>query len=235
LPSATLSKLSLTHFDAEGNELATHPIPERTIVLGRRAPDLTLDPGDSTLSRRQLAITGTGGERALVKDLKSVNGTYLRVRSAILIQHGDQFRVGQQLFTFSLDRDAVLDAGHVAPSPKPLTQTSVGTSSRTASAAAPDSSQPSVTFRGLGKTLPVAPGQTLCDVAEAAGLPINAECHSGICGSDPLRILSGHEFLVDAPSAGESETLEDICDLEPGPCRLACMARITGPVEVDIL
>ena len=97
-----------------------------------------------------------------------------------------------------------------------------------------------VTFKGLGaagtgKTLPVAPGQTICDVAEAAGLPFNAECHSGICGSDPIRILNGHENLTTAPSDGESETLEDICDLEPGPCRLACMARVKGPVEVEIL
>ncbi len=238
--SPNQANLSLTHFDAEGHELATHPIPEGTIVLGRQAPDLTLDPGDSTLSRRQLAITGTGGDRALVKDLKSVNGTYLRVRSAMLIQHGDQFRVGQQLFTFSLDRDAVLDAGHVASpptAPKPPPEASAGAPSPSSAATgtATTGTEPSVTFRSLGKTLPVAPGQTLCDVAEAAGLPINAECHSGICGSDPLRILSGHEFLVDAPSDGESETLEDICELEPGPCRLACMARITGPVEVDIL
>ncbi len=57
----------------------------------------------------------------------------------------------------------------------------------------------------------------------------------GICGSDPVRILAGHDNLTTAPSGGEAETLEDICDLEPGPCRLACMARIKGPVEVEIL
>ena len=234
---------TLTHFDAEGRELATHSIPERTIVLGRQAPDLTLDPDDATLSRRQLAITGTGSNRALVKDLKSVNGTYLRVRSATAITHGDQFRVGQQLFTFSLDRDAVLDAGHAAPAPAaPAIPTERQAAETVAAAfatggapAAAEPTGPSVTFKSLGKTLPVAPGQTLCDVAEAAGLPLNAECHSGICGSDPLRILSGGEHLVDAPGSGESETLEDICDLEPGPCRLACMARVTGPVVVDIL
>ena len=225
--------LSVTHFDAEGKELGRHAVPQRALLLGRQAPDVTLDPQDSTLSRRQLAITGIGGHRALVKDLKSVNGTYLRVRSAFAIEHGDQFQVGQQLFTFSRDRDAVLDRGHTAPAPAPPQTAAEAPSVSSAAAAAGGSA--TVTFRGLGKTLPVAPGQTLCEVAEAAGLPLNAECHSGICGSDPIRIHSGSENLVAPPDAGESETLEDLCDLEPGPCRLACMARVTGPVEVEIL
>ncbi len=73
-----------------------------------------------------------------------------------------------------------------------------------------------VTFKGLGKTYPAAPGQTICDVAEAHGIPLNAECHSGICGSDPIRIVAGHENLAAAPSGGEAETLEDICELEHG-------------------
>ncbi len=61
--------------------------------------------------------------------------------------HRDRFRIGQQLFTFSLERDALLDRGHTAP----------------ASGAVPGG------------------------------------------------------------------------DLEPGPCRPACLARIKGPVEVEIL
>ncbi|MEM7584828.1 MAG: FHA domain-containing protein [Acidobacteriota bacterium] len=234
LLSESEASLTLTHFDAAGKELATHTLPQGTIVLGRQAPDITLDPDDSTLSRRQLAITRTAGGTALVKDLKSVNGTYLRVRSAIPIQHRDQFRIGQQLFVFSLKRNAVLDAGHAAPTP--VTPPAPAAPRSTEQVSAPGSlPSASITFRGLGKTLPVAPGQTICEVAEAHGLAINAECHSGICGSDPIRVHAGHKHLVAPPSDGESETLEDICDLEPGPCRLACMARVTGPVEVEIL
>ncbi len=260
--------LTVTHFDVNGQELAHHSLPDRTIVLGRQAPDITLDPDDSTLSRRQLAITRAANGKALVKDLKSVNGTYLRVRSAIQIQHGDQFRIGQQLFVFSLDRNAVLDSGHASASPVAGPSVAVSTGTVPAVAGSTGTVAPqavasvetsrdaplestvqatervavtgglpaaSVTFRGLGKTLPVAPGQTICEVAEAHGLAINAECHSGICGSDPIRIHAGHQHLATEPTAGESETLEDICDLEPGPCRLACMARVTGPVEVEIL
>ncbi len=240
---------AVTHFDAAGNELGQHPLSERTLVFGRQAPDVTLDPKDGTLSRRQLAITvadgagrpaeGADAGPILVKDLKSVNGTYLRVKSAYKIEHGDQFRIGQQLFTFSRERDAVLDAGHAEAAPAAAVE-SVAEAARAAQATeqvsvAAGPTGATVTFKGLGRTLPVAPGQTLCDVAEAAGLAFNAECHSGICGSDPIRILSGHENLAAAPTDGESETLEDICDLEPGPCRLACMTRIKGPVEVEIL
>ncbi len=227
---------AVTHFDAAGKELGQHRLPERTIVLGRQAPDITLDPNDGTLSRRQLAISFKDG-RLEVKDLKSVNGTYLRVRSALKIEHGDQFRIGQQLFTFSLEGDAVLDRGLTTATPAVVDR----------AAQAPGTAQPTdlvsisgeisaatVTFLGLGR-FPVGPGQTICDVAEANGVPLNAECHSGICGSDPIRILAGHENLTAAPDDGEAETLEDICDLEPGPCRLACMARIKGPVEVEIL
>ncbi len=48
------------------------------------------------------------------------------------------------------------------------------------------------------------------------------------------------QFLQDSgriPEAtdGEAETLEDICDLEAGSCRLACMAKVRGAVVVEIL
>ena len=225
---------AVTHFDAAGKELGQHPLSERTVVLGRQAPDVTLDPNDGTLSRRQLAIS-ISGQHIQIKDLKSVNGTYLRVKSALKIEHGDEIRIGQQQFAFSLERDAVLDRGHTSAVPAVPSAPREEQPTDMVSVSGEMAAVASVTFRGLGKTFPVAPGQTLCDVAEANGVALNAECHSGICGSDPIRILSGHENLAGAPTDGEAETLEDICDLEPGPCRLACMARIKGPVEVEIL
>ena len=89
-----------------------------------------------------------------------------------------------------------------------------------------------MTFNGLGKTFALQPGQTICDAAEQQGLDLNAECHSGICGSDPIRILSGSEHLS-VLGDEEADTLEDICELEPGPCRLACMVKVSGPVVVE--
>ena len=57
---------------------------------------------------------------------------------------------------------------------------------------------------------------------------------SGMCGSDPIKILSGQENLS-AIGDTEEEALEDICELKPGECRLACVAKVTGPVEFEII
>jgi ferredoxin len=74
----------------------------------------------------------------------------------------------------------------------------------------------------------------VCEAAEAHGVKIQAQCHSGICGSDPIRIVSGQEHL-NAVTDGEAGTLEDICGLTPGEYRLACVTRPTGPVVVEIV
>ncbi len=216
-------RFKLVHYDAKGREVSRYALPERTIVLGRQAPDVTLDAEDRTLSRRQLAVT-VAGARVLVKDLKSANGTYLRLRGPWPLEHGARLRIGRQRFTFSARADAVLDTPGterlVAPPPPP---------SPVADGA------PTVTFLPAGKTCPVRPGQTICEVAESNGVALSAECHSGICGSDPVRLVAGQEFLEGPPGEQESETLEEICELAPGEHRLACQARIRGPVTVEVL
>lgn len=222
---STTNGCAIAHYDATGREIARHDLGERALILGRQAPDITLDPDDRTLSRRQLAISCANG-KVLAKDLRSVNGTYLRVRETVKLEHGARFRIGRQSFVFSLRDGAPLDAGAApmqdagltpAPPPQPITD-----------------GAPSVTFHGLGKTFPVQPGQTLCEVAEANGIKICAECHAGICGSDPIRILAGQEHFA-PQSDQEAETLEDLCELEAGQHRLACMSRITGPVTIELL
>ena len=91
-----------------------------------------------------------------------------------------------------------------------------------------------VTFQNIGKSFPVRDGQTICELAEEHGVEITAECHSGICGSDPIRIVSGEENLH--PMGDDEEaTLEEICDVSPEGHRVACMARPTGPVVVEII
>ncbi len=242
---------AFTHYDARGQAVGRHEIAEgSTLVLGRQAPDLTLDPEDLALSRRHLALALKDG-LLHAKDLKSLNGTYLRVRDETALSDGDVFRAGQQVFRLSIKEEVTpsnstsfrltpyTPAPDSAPAPVPAP----------ASPAAPDSPEParaeetptpagapSVTFKGEGDPIPVKPGQTLCEAAEAQGVELQAECHAGICGSDPVRIVSGGEHL-DAPGDEEAGTLEDICDLEPGNapgrCRLACMVKVNGPVVVE--
>jgi ferredoxin len=91
-----------------------------------------------------------------------------------------------------------------------------------------------VFFEGLNKLAPCSPGQTICEAAEKAGIKLDADCHQGVCGMDPVKIISGAEHL-NALGSAERSTLEDLCSLEPGPHRLACMARASGPVRVAII
>ena len=91
-----------------------------------------------------------------------------------------------------------------------------------------------VVFRNRGQTCGFKPGQTLCDAAESGGVAMKADCHQDICGSDPVRIVSGQEHL-DPMTDEERDTLEDICAVDPATRRLACRARPTGPVVAEIV
>ncbi len=231
---------SLIHYGDNGAENGRFNLSEKTIVCGRQAPDITLDSKDMTLSRRHLAISVLGG-KIIVKDLKSANGTYLRVQNAIKIEHGAEFRVGQQSFAFNI-KDVIPTASvpvappvrAFIPSPQP-TESVIPSPPAVAVPPAVGVPTPSVTFHGTGKTCPMKEGVTICKIAEENGIDFKAECHAGICGSDPIRILRGPENLAAPPGAQEKETLEDICSLKPGEYRLACMTKVKGPVEVEIV
>lgn len=223
---------TVLHYERTGKLIGTYPLAsDRTVVIGREAPDITLDKSDMTLSRRHLSLSVKEGN-VYAKDLKSVNGTYLRVRNAIALEAGEMFRVGSQAFKVAWAELAPPQRLHIttrppqreAPAPPPK-------------AAPPETPVPAglvVTFKNVGKTVPLESGQTICALAERNGIKIVAECHAGICGSDPIRVLSGGEFL--SPMGNEEKgTLEDICGLVAGEHRLACMVKATGSVEVEIL
>jgi pSer/pThr/pTyr-binding forkhead associated (FHA) protein/ferredoxin len=221
--------LSFTQFNQRGERVDRFPLPGRTVVVGREAPDITLDPADMALSRRHMSIVFKGGS-VLVRDLKSLNGTFLKVRDAVRIDPGSQFRMGRQTFMLALQQEPQAQKIRVSTrisSPAPAQKTPAAPSVAPAKGL-------SATFRGAGGPFPFVQGQTVCDIAEKNGIRIVAECHAGICGSDPIRIHMGEKNL-NPLSADEKGTLEDICGLQPGECRLACMVRPTGPVEVEII
>ncbi|MFQ5652181.1 MAG: FHA domain-containing protein [bacterium] len=222
------------HYDQTGKEVQRWDIPEGTMVLGRDAPDIILDENDKTLSRRQLTLS-VKENKLYIKDLKSVNGTWLKIKNARKLEHGDRFRVGQQTFVFSLQDDAALDEGHAVestPALPPAPQEAPPAGRAEAPAVKPG--ELAVTFKNVGKTFALKKGQTICELAEEHGLTINAECHAGICGSDPLRIISGADHFNEI-GPEEKEALEDICGLAPGTHRLACMAIPNRPVEIEII
>jgi thioredoxin reductase/ferredoxin/pSer/pThr/pTyr-binding forkhead associated (FHA) protein len=93
--------------------------------------------------------------------------------------------------------------------------------------------EPSINFVGL-RTISCSKNQTICEAAEKNGIPIKASCHEGLCGEDAVRVVSGRENLT-AAGQTERDQLEDSLSLEVGPYRLACMARVTGPVTIELL
>jgi pSer/pThr/pTyr-binding forkhead associated (FHA) protein len=74
-------------------------------VIGRESGDIVFTD-DPFLSRRHAMVrvhsaTSAGAARAFtLADLGSSNGTFLQVREAVRLRHGDHFRIGQQLFRF---------------------------------------------------------------------------------------------------------------------------------------
>jgi ferredoxin len=98
---------------------------------------------------------------------------------------------------------------------------------------APAAASPGATTVTLdGRQFACPAGETICDAAAKAGVKMDADCHQGVCGMDPIKILSGAEHL-NPMTRTERSTLEDLCDLEPGKYRLACVTRVTGPVVIE--
>jgi nitrite reductase (NADH) large subunit len=91
---------------------------------------------------------------------------------------------------------------------------------------------PEVEFSGTGKRVVARPGQTVLELAEAQGLPIEAGCRMGVCGADPVAIVSGMDQLAKV-SDDERNTLERLGLAEN--TRMACCARVKGgPVCVSL-
>jgi thioredoxin reductase/ferredoxin len=228
-------QVGFTHYDASGTLVGRHHLAEGTTLVGRDTPGIVLSPSDMTLSRRHASLA-VHGRTLVVRDLHSVNGTYLRLVDGMPLGSGDELRVGQQ----------VLRLSEVSPRPAKRVievdttrQRRHGTGPAMPGAPRPavhDAGLPAglaIAFQELGKTCPFAPGQSVCEVAEANGIKIAAECHRGICGSDPIRVTAGHDH-VNSMTEDERSTLAEICGVDPGSHRLACLTRPTGPIVVAL-
>jgi thioredoxin reductase/pSer/pThr/pTyr-binding forkhead associated (FHA) protein/ferredoxin len=95
---------SFIHIDVNGRPLNRYELSAQTVVLGRQAPDITLEQTDMALSRRHLSIT-LKDRKIWVKDLGSANGSFLKIKNSIPLEPDDQFRVGNQLFKFNLKKE----------------------------------------------------------------------------------------------------------------------------------
>jgi len=74
------------------------PLSGETVVLGREKGDMVF-PNDTLLSREHAAFTTLGGA-LYVEDLKSGNGTFVRIRESHPLQTDDIILLGRQMFRF---------------------------------------------------------------------------------------------------------------------------------------
>jgi ferredoxin-NADP reductase len=88
-----------------------------------------------------------------------------------------------------------------------------------------DDGEPVLTLARSGKSLALAPDKVLLEIAEEAGVNIDYECRSGICGRCKTRLLSGQVTMDTQDALTDDEKSKNII--------LMCQARATGRVTVD--
>ncbi|MCB9546636.1 MAG: (2Fe-2S)-binding protein [Myxococcales bacterium] len=87
---------------------------------------------------------------------------------------------------------------------------------------------PTVTFLPSGRTAEARAGATLLGVIRGAGLPIGYACRGrGVCLACRVRVTGP----LAAPDVAERALLDRIAD--PGPWRIACLARLAGDATVQ--
>ncbi len=82
-----------------------------------------------------------------------------------------------------------------------------------------------------GRRIAAEPGQSVLEAVEACGLAIEAGCRIGACGADPVAVTDGFDRLSEITD--EEQATLDRLGLAPN-TRMACCARIYGPVTVDL-
>ena len=113
--------------------------------------------------------------------------------------------------------------------PTPPRAARLGLGARAAMRAAKEAE---VRFEEDGPRMAARPGTPLLELAELAEQPIEAGCRMGVCGADPVCVLAGMENLSPIGS-DEQATLERL-GLDPAHNRMACCARVQGPVTVSM-
>jgi NADPH-dependent 2,4-dienoyl-CoA reductase/sulfur reductase-like enzyme/ferredoxin len=98
-------------------------------------------------------------------------------------------------------------------------------------ARAKQAGNPEVTFAPSGLRLVAKPGATLLELAESGEQTVEAGCRMGVCGADPVCVVSGMDNL--SPISGdERATLERLGYAEN--TRMACCARVEGAVTIAL-
>lgn len=91
--------------------------------------------------------------------------------------------------------------------------------------------RPEVTIVPDERRIAAVAGSTLLELVERHGVPIEAGCRMGMCGSDPVCVVDGAENL--SPVGDEERTTIERLGLA-STTRMACCARVAGAVTISL-
>jgi ferredoxin-NADP reductase len=89
----------------------------------------------------------------------------------------------------------------------------------------PEGGEPKLTFSRTAKSVALAPDKSLLEMAEDAGVNIDFECRSGICGRCKTRLLGGCVTMETQDALDDEDKANNFI--------LMCQARATEPVTVE--
>jgi ferredoxin-NADP reductase len=92
-------------------------------------------------------------------------------------------------------------------------------------AALPGNGKPTLTFSRSAKSVALTPDKSLLEIAEDAGVNIDFECRSGICGRCKTRLLGGCVMMETQDALDDGDKSRDII--------LMCQAKATELVTVE--
>jgi thioredoxin reductase/pSer/pThr/pTyr-binding forkhead associated (FHA) protein/ferredoxin len=248
MATKTADGWALRHYDGQGVFKASYPIGERGLFIGRGAGE-PLDESDTSLSRRhaQFRVDAQG---LRVFDLNSKNGTLVKLSAPFILHDGDEFRVGSQRYRFERfepeaklrPTDVVVDA---PPAPAPAGAAAAAPAAGGAATVTLQHDQHPASF-------PVAAGQDVLnayfayldkshpgsDHGDFHKKPLDWSCLAGTCGLCVVKVAAGAEnFEPVGAGSPELDTLENKAFVDPDPkqYRLACKAKLKGPVTLTIV
>ena len=252
----------LAHYDNDGVFQASYPVGDPATFVGRGS-EVPLDPSDTSLSRRHAQFRVEGGTLR-VFDLGSKNGTYVKLTQPHRLANGEEFRIASKLFRFETfapvaklaQADVVVEA---PPEPEPaLVAEPVEAAAPTAAPAVAEGAS-AVTidhpefpvsfgvpqgadilhgyFDNLKARFPDCKTTKRGEPTEHMDEPLGWECKVGLCGLCAVEIVEGADNFVPVdPGQPEMNTVatKAFLDADPKKYRLACLAKVKGPVKLSI-
>ena len=113
----------------------------------------------------------------------------------------------------------------LASSDSPAAPTPSATGALSSTSPAGDKTAPTLTFARSVKSAPLRTEKTLLEISEEAGINIDFECRSGICGRCKTRLLAGSVDMEVQDALDDADKSENLI--------LLCQARSTGNVTIE--